>query len=130
MCPRGTGAWRRTDAADLTLTGQARRAKESSPRREPWEWHERVESPGTGRKAFAAAEILRPVPRQSEMQEAHGPDFMTNDKFPDGWDDARVQRVLAHYERQSEDDAAAEDEAGVASSETMMTELLKSWNLG
>ena len=64
------------------------------------------------------------------MQEAHGPDFMTNDKFPDGWDDARVQRVLAHYERQSEDDAAAEDEAGVASSETMMTELLKSWNLG
>jgi len=32
-------------------------------------------------------------------------------KFPTGWDEARVRRVLAHYEQQSEDEAVAEDEA-------------------
>ena len=32
-------------------------------------------------------------------------------KFPDGWDESRVRRVLEHYERQSEDQAVAEDEA-------------------
>ena len=32
-------------------------------------------------------------------------------KFPDGWDESRVRRVLEHYERQSEDEAVAEDEA-------------------
>lgn len=32
-------------------------------------------------------------------------------KFPPGWDDARVRRVLAHYEEQSEAEAVAEDEA-------------------
>ena len=36
---------------------------------------------------------------------------MTNSKFPQGWDDDRVQRVLAHYETQSEGEAIAEDEA-------------------
>ena len=32
-------------------------------------------------------------------------------KFPDGWDDARVKRVLEHYESQTEEQAVAEDEA-------------------
>ena len=32
-------------------------------------------------------------------------------KFPDGWDEARVKRVLEHYESQSEEQAVAEDEA-------------------
>jgi hypothetical protein len=32
-------------------------------------------------------------------------------KFPEGWDEARVRRVLEHYEAQSEDEAVAEDEA-------------------
>ncbi len=32
-------------------------------------------------------------------------------RFPLGWDEARVQRVLAHYEAQTEDEAVAEDEA-------------------
>jgi hypothetical protein len=32
-------------------------------------------------------------------------------KFPEGWDDARVKRVLEHYETQSEEQAVAEDEA-------------------
>ena len=32
-------------------------------------------------------------------------------KFPNGWDEARVKRVIEHYENQSEDEAVAEDEA-------------------
>jgi len=32
-------------------------------------------------------------------------------KFPPGWDKDRVQRVLAHYESQTQDKAVAEDEA-------------------
>jgi hypothetical protein len=31
--------------------------------------------------------------------------------YPPGWDEARVCRVLAHYEEQSEEEAVAEDEA-------------------
>jgi hypothetical protein len=34
-------------------------------------------------------------------------------KFPEGWDEARVKRVLEHYESQSEEQAFAEDEAAV-----------------
>ena len=32
-------------------------------------------------------------------------------KFPIGWDEKRVKRILKHYETQSEDKAVAEDEA-------------------
>jgi len=43
-------------------------------------------------------------------------------KFPPGWDEARVQRVLEHYESQSEVEAVAEDEAAYDSLvETMMS---------
>jgi hypothetical protein len=41
-------------------------------------------------------------------------------KFPDGWDEGRVQRLLAHYGEQTAEEAVAEDEAGVESSETVM----------
>lgn len=34
---------------------------------------------------------------------------MSKPKFPKGWDESRVRRVLDHYERQSDDEAAAED---------------------
>jgi hypothetical protein len=34
-------------------------------------------------------------------------------KFPEGWDEARVKRVLEHYESQSDEQALAEDEAAV-----------------
>jgi len=34
-------------------------------------------------------------------------------KFPEGWDDARVTRVLEHYQSQTEEQAVAEDEAAV-----------------
>jgi hypothetical protein len=36
---------------------------------------------------------------------------MAQSGFPPGWDEERVQRVLAHYEAQSEDEAVAGDEA-------------------
>lgn len=32
-------------------------------------------------------------------------------RFPPGWDEARVRRVLEHYEDLTEDEAIAEDEA-------------------
>ena len=32
-------------------------------------------------------------------------------RFPPGWDEARVRRVLEHYEEQTEAEALAEDEA-------------------
>ena len=36
---------------------------------------------------------------------------MKNTKFPEGWNEERVRRVMAHYEKQTEKDAVAEDEA-------------------
>lgn len=36
---------------------------------------------------------------------------MKEPEFPDEWDGARVHRVLAHYEQQTEAEAAAEDQA-------------------
>ena len=36
---------------------------------------------------------------------------MRKSKFPPGWDEERVHRVLAHYEGQTEEEAVAEDEA-------------------
>ena len=34
---------------------------------------------------------------------------MKTKHFPPGWDEQRVQRVLSHYEQQSEEEAVAED---------------------
>lgn len=43
-------------------------------------------------------------------------------KFPAGWDEDRVKRVLEHYESQSEAEAVAEDESAFESPvETMMS---------
>jgi len=36
---------------------------------------------------------------------------MKQNRFPKGWDEDRVKRVLDHYESQTEDEAVAEDEA-------------------
>ena len=36
---------------------------------------------------------------------------MSNSNYPPGWDQGRVQRVLEHYEGQSDEEAVAEDEA-------------------
>jgi hypothetical protein len=40
---------------------------------------------------------------------------MTQPKYPAGWDEERVKRVLAHYEQQSDEGAVAEDEAAYES---------------
>lgn len=36
---------------------------------------------------------------------------MRKNRFPKGWNEERVQKVLAHYEQQTEEEALAEDEA-------------------
>ena len=36
---------------------------------------------------------------------------MRQAKYPPGWDEERVRRVLEHYEPQSDEEAVAEDEA-------------------
>jgi len=36
---------------------------------------------------------------------------MSEPKYPVGWDEERVRRVLEHYETQSDEEAVAEDEA-------------------
>jgi len=36
---------------------------------------------------------------------------MKKSRFPKGWDEKRVKRILAHYEKQTEEEAVAEDEA-------------------
>ena len=36
---------------------------------------------------------------------------MKHSRFPKGWVEDRVNRVLDHYENQTEDEAVAEDEA-------------------
>ena len=46
---------------------------------------------------------------------------MSQNKVPTGWDEEKVRRVLAYYERQTEEDALVEDEAGIEPSETVMS---------
>src|SRR2546425_12234704 len=40
---------------------------------------------------------------------------MTSEKYPRGWDQARVQRVVDYYESQTDAEAAAEIETGLDS---------------
>jgi len=44
-------------------------------------------------------------------------------KFPEGWDESRVKRVLAHYESQSEEEAVAEDEAAYEQKDQTLMEV-------
>ena len=37
---------------------------------------------------------------------------MVQSRFPEGWDEERVRKVLKHYQDQSEEEAVAEDQAG------------------
>ncbi len=56
--------------------------------------------------------------KRSKKTEA---DTANSQNFPDGWDEKRVQKVLAHYEKQTEDEAVAEDEAAFeAEGQTVM----------
>jgi hypothetical protein len=47
---------------------------------------------------------------------------MSGTRFPPGWDEARVRRVLDHYDAQTDEEAVAEDEAAYeATTDTTMT---------
>jgi hypothetical protein len=46
---------------------------------------------------------------------------MSETRFPVGWDEERVRRVLSHYEQQTSEEAVAEDEAAFENqAETVM----------
>ena len=38
---------------------------------------------------------------------------MIKQKYPKGWNERRIRRVLAHYESQTDEEAAAEIESGL-----------------
>ena len=48
---------------------------------------------------------------------------MKQNKFPPGWDEKRVQRVIDYYENQTEDEAVAEDEAAFQNEFGVMIEI-------
>jgi hypothetical protein len=48
---------------------------------------------------------------------------MKQSKFPPGWDEKKVQRVLKHYEQQTEEEAVAEDEAAYEDSAQAIMEV-------
>jgi len=50
---------------------------------------------------------------------------MKQNKFSPGWDEARVRRVLALYEQQTEEEAVAEDEAAFEDSTQAFIEVPK-----
>lgn len=47
---------------------------------------------------------------QHHVTEEEGGKLIDN-KFPPGWDESKVKGVLDHYENQTEEEAASEDEA-------------------
>lgn len=49
---------------------------------------------------------------------------MTQNKFPPGCDEERVQSVINYYENQTEDEAVAEDEAASQNEFGMLIEVL------
>jgi hypothetical protein len=44
---------------------------------------------------------------------------MKESKFPSGWNEERVRRVLEYYESQTDEEAVAEDEAALSGSTVM-----------
>ena len=68
---------------------------------------------GEGSEGLAAA------PEVFKTEEA----MKKRNRFPPGWNDARVQRVLDHYEAQSDIEAVAEDEAAYRSTTTTVMKI-------
>lgn len=50
---------------------------------------------------------------------------MKKNRFPPGWNEERVRKVLAHYEQQAEEEAVAEDEAAFEDSTQTVIEVPK-----
>jgi len=46
-----------------------------------------------------------------------------SNQFPPGWNEARVRRVVDHYEKQSDVEAVAEDEAAYRSTTTTVMKI-------
>ena len=44
-------------------------------------------------------------------------------KFPPGWDEERVQSVIAYYDQQTEDEAVAEAEAALQNESSILIEV-------
>ena len=44
-------------------------------------------------------------------------------QYPPGWNAAKIKKLIAHYENQTEDEAVAEDEAAFAHERTSMIEV-------
>lgn len=42
---------------------------------------------------------------------------MRQTRFPPGWDEEKVRKILAHYEEQTEEEAVAEDETAFEDSD-------------
>jgi hypothetical protein len=56
------------------------------------------------------------------VQTAHEEETqMSQNQFPNGWDENRVRKVAGHYDERSQEHALAEDEAGVNPFETVMS---------
>lgn len=49
---------------------------------------------------------------------------MRQNKFPPGWDEEHVQKVIDYYENQTEDEAVAEGEAASRNEFGMLIEVL------
>jgi len=50
---------------------------------------------------------------------------MEDSKYPAGWDEDRVRRVIAHYEQQTEEETVAEDEAAFEDESLAVVEIPK-----
>ncbi|MBW3589961.1 MAG: hypothetical protein KY429_11130 [Actinobacteria bacterium] len=48
---------------------------------------------------------------------------MSKSRFPKGWDNERVRRVLEHYDSQSDEESVAEDEDRLDSSKHTVMEV-------
>jgi hypothetical protein len=50
---------------------------------------------------------------------------MRKNRFPKGWDEERVRKVLSFYEQQTEEEAVAEDEAALENRDETLIEVPK-----
>ena len=48
---------------------------------------------------------------------------MKRNEFPPGWDEERVQSVIAYYDQQTEDEAVAEAEEALQNESSMLIEV-------
>jgi hypothetical protein len=83
-------------------------------------WFRRVRGDGTrvARKAIAGVQTAKRAARWA-MKKTIRKRRPIN-RFPKDWDERKIKALIAHYESQSEDEAAAEDEAAYNSTRTTM----------